>query len=116
MKTVVHITNLRLRAIIGINDWERSVKQDVVINICIEYNAEKASRTDKIEDAFNYKTLTKHIIREVEESSYHLLEALSARIMHIITENTLVLKARVKVEKPGALRYSDSVGIEISTD
>jgi FolB domain-containing protein len=116
MKMSISISNLRLRAIIGVNDWERKVKQDVIINITIEYDAEKAIQTDNIQDAFDYKAVTKEIIREIENSEYHLLESLSAHILNIIKKKSADCKATVRAEKPGALRYCDSVGIEVFSD
>ena len=111
---LVHIKNLRLRTIIGINDWERKNKQDVIINIKIRFNAARAGQTDCVEDTVNYKTLTKRIIQTVEQSQFYLVEKLAQVILDIAMENPEVVKAWVEVEKPFALRFADSVSIKLS--
>ena len=71
---IIRITDLSLRTIIGIFDWERTRKQKVVINVEINFNASKAARSDKVQDTVDYKTMTKKIIKHVEVSEYFLLE------------------------------------------
>ena len=112
----VDIKELRLRAIIGINDWERQQKQDVVISLSYKYDAAHAIKTDSIEKAVDYKALTKKIISEVEASQYNLLESLTDMVFCIISENKQIFDINVVVEKPEALRYTDNVMIKISSD
>ncbi|MDJ1175428.1 dihydroneopterin aldolase [Roseofilum capinflatum] len=110
---VIKITNLRLRTLIGINDWEREKKQDVVINIKIGFDAEKSSETDKIEDTVNYKLITKQIIEQVESRSYGLIERMAQTIIDVVMEDPQVIWTKVKVDKPYALRFSDSVSVKL---
>jgi FolB domain-containing protein len=110
----IRITDLSLRTIIGTNDWERTRKQKVVINVTCEYNAAKAQRSDKLQDTIDYKTLTKKIIRHVESSQYFLLEKLTATVLRIVMENPKVKKATVRIDKPLALRFARSVSTELS--
>jgi FolB domain-containing protein len=110
----IRISNLRLRTIIGINDWEREVKQDVVINITLEFDATRASKSDDIKDTVDYKTLTKKVIKAVEESRFNLLEALGAAILKLALGDPKVLNATVRIDKPQALRFADSVSLELT--
>ncbi|MFH1761424.1 MAG: FolB domain-containing protein [bacterium] len=110
----IRIKDLTLRAIIGINDWERKKSQDIIINIEMEYNAQKAVETDDIAFALDYKTITKKIISEVGKTKFYLLEKLTAHILRIIMKNNAVLTAAVRVDKPHALRYSESVSFKLS--
>ena len=112
----IHITDLQLRTVIGTNDWERGIKQDVTINIAIEYNALKASRSDNIRDTVDYKILTKKIIKAVESSKYFLLEKLAAQILKIITSTKGVTAATVRIDKPQALRFAKSVSVTLTHD
>jgi FolB domain-containing protein len=107
------IRDLLLRGIIGINEDERVNKQDILINIVIYADTRRAAASDRIKDAVNYKTITKRIIQHVERSADFLVEKLVADIAHIILAEFDVEKVRVRVEKPGALRFAESVGIEI---
>lgn len=108
------IKDLLLRGIVGINPDERVNKQDILINMTLYADISKAAASDQIEDAVNYKSITKRVIKHVEESSDFLVEKLVTDIARIVlTEFEGVEKAIVRVEKPGALRFADSVGIEI---
>ena|SRR3989338_7432688 len=109
---IARIKNLRLRTIIGIFDWERTEKQDVIINAEIEFDGAKAANSDDIKDTVDYKTMNKKIIEAVESSKFFLLEKLADTILKIIMEDRKVIKAKVEVDKPGALRFADSVSIE----
>ena len=107
------IKDLLLRGIIGINDWEREKRQDILINITLSCDLRAAGESDKIEDAINYRTLTKKIIKHVEESARYTVEALAADIAKLCLSANRVQRAQVRVEKPGALRFAKSVGVEI---
>jgi FolB domain-containing protein len=109
----IEIKDLLLRGIIGINDWEREVEQDILVNITLTADLSEAGRTDSIEHTVNYRTLTKQIISHVESSQRFTIEALAADIAGICLAQDGVVRARVRVEKPGALRFARSVGVEI---
>ncbi|MFQ5945308.1 MAG: dihydroneopterin aldolase [Anaerolineae bacterium] len=109
----IRIEDLRLRCIIGVNDWERAAKQDVVINITLHADTRSAGETDDIEDTVNYRTIAKQVIELVEGSSYYLVEALAESIAQICLADPRVARAKVRVEKPGALRFAGSVGVTI---
>jgi FolB domain-containing protein len=107
------IQDLLLRGIIGINDWEREKRQDILLNITIFGDLSRAGKSDEIEDTINYRTMTKQVIQHVETSQRFTVEALAEDIAQICLGEDGVLKVRVRVEKPGALRFARSVGIEI---
>ena len=108
----IHIKNLRLRAIIGIFDWERTHKQDVIINARIDFDGRQVSENDRIESTVDYKMLSKRIISFVEESEFFLLEKLADRILQLIMDDPKVDRAVVEVDKPQALRFADSVSVQ----
>ncbi|MDY0020140.1 MAG: 2-amino-4-hydroxy-6-hydroxymethyldihydropteridine diphosphokinase [Anaerolineae bacterium] len=113
MSDQIHIQDLLLRAIIGINDEERRNRQDVLLNITLYTDMRAAGISDDIKDALNYRTLTKRVIQLVEGSRFYLVEKLATEIAHICLDDPRVEAARVQVEKPGALRFARSVGVEI---
>ncbi|MBC6455707.1 MAG: dihydroneopterin aldolase [Hormoscilla sp. SP5CHS1] len=112
---VFEIENLKLRTVIGFNDWERKNKQDVIVNIKARFKVGKAARTDRVEDTVNYKTIVKQVINLVEKSDYNLLETIAQMILDIVMKNHLIVWAKVKVDKPFALRFTDSVSIKLKT-
>ena len=109
----IEIKDLLLRGIIGINDWERENKQDILINIVMTADLLKAGETDNIDDCVNYKTVTKKVIKHIELNDPYTVETLAADIAKICLNEPGVVRARVRVEKPGALRFAKSVGVEI---
>ncbi len=110
---IIEIDHLRLRCVIGFSEHERKDRQDVVISLRIRTDMHKAGETDNPDDAFNYRTVTKAIIKHVEESEYLLVEALATAIARICTVDYAAEWVQVRVHKPGALRFSDSVGVVI---
>ena len=113
MTDQIHIRDLHLRTIIGINDEERRDRQDVLINLTVDTDMRTASRSDDIHDAFNYRTLAKRVIELVENSQFYLVEKLAAEVARLCLEDTRVERVRVSVDKPGALRFARSVGVTI---
>ncbi len=110
---VIEIDNLRLRCVIGFSPHERKDKQDVVISLRLRTDMRQAGRSDNPDDAFNYRTVTKAIIGHVEASTYYLVEALAAAIARICVVEHGAEWVQVRVHKPGALRFADSVGVVI---
>jgi len=107
------VKDLLVRGIIGVNDWERTTKQDILVNLEIGVDARTAGRTDDMRDSLNYRTVTKAVIALLESSEYRLVEALATEIARMITIDHGASRVKVRVEKPGAVRYARSVGIEI---
>jgi dihydroneopterin aldolase/D-erythro-7,8-dihydroneopterin triphosphate epimerase len=108
------IKDLLVRCVIGIGAEERREKQDIVINIGLGADLREAGKSDRLEDSVDYSAIKKRIIAEVENSSFQLVEALAERIAEICLENPRVMEAQVTVEKPSALRFARSVGVEIT--
>ena len=107
------IRDLLLQGIIGLNDWEREEQQDILINATVFTDVRTAGATDDIDDAFNYRTLAKAFIRHVEGSNHYLVESLATHLARIAIVDMGASRALVRVEKPGALRFAASVGVEI---
>lgn len=108
------VSDLNVRCILGVDDEERREKQDVLINLVIFADLRKAGKTDRFKDTVDYRALKKKILRMTEASQYHLVEALAESVAQICLENPAVMKVQTKVEKPSALRFARSVGVEIT--
>jgi FolB domain-containing protein len=107
------IKNLLLRGIVGINEDERKNRQDILINLVVYADTRAAAASDDIADAVNYRSITKRIIAHVEESSDFLVEKLVNDLARLVLTEFPVERVAVRVEKPTALRFAESVGIEI---
>ncbi len=110
---IIYIQDLKLRALIGTHPWERKNKQDIVANITIEYDATRASQSDRLKDALDYEALVKRITQMVEKSKDYLLEKLAARILDLLKKDRQIQGARVCLDKPHAIAEAKSVGLEL---
>ncbi len=112
----IRVKNLRLRTFIGIKEEEINNRQDVVVNATILYPADEAVAINEIEHALNYRTITKAIISHVESNRFALLERMTQEVLDIIMQHAQVRYAEVEVDKPHALRFSESVSITLSAE
>ncbi len=109
----IFIKDLLARGIIGINDWEREKAQDILINITVFTDTHRAAETDDLADCVDYRALAKKAQAHAETSARFTVEALANDLAKICLAEKGVKKAIVRVEKPGAVRFSNSVGVEI---
>jgi len=113
----IRVKNLLIRTYIGFNPEELVNKQDVIINLEIETDIpDSAMEADEPLDIFDYKTITKKIISYVQEGRFKLLEVLTKNILELIMESDKVKWARVEVDKPHALRFAESVSLEMEAN
>lgn len=109
----IFLSELKVDTVIGIWDWERKIRQTVVIDLEMSADIAKAAATDRVEDTLNYKSVAKRIQSFVADSSFQLVETLAERIAGIIRDEFDVKWVKVRVNKPGAIRGSRDVGILI---
>lgn len=107
------IKNLLARGIIGVNDWERNRPQNILINITIFTDTRRAAQTDDLEDCINYSTMSKKVLAHAETVNRLTVEALANDLAKICLAEMNVQKVVVRVEKPGAVRFAESVGVEV---
>jgi dihydroneopterin aldolase/D-erythro-7,8-dihydroneopterin triphosphate epimerase len=113
MPDYILIEELLVRTIIGINPDERIQRQDVLICLRLETDLRRPGTTDDIDDAVNYRTLTKQVIDYVESSSFQLVERLAEEIAKLCLADERIESVQVNLRKPGALRFAKSVGVSI---
>ncbi|NMB53652.1 MAG: dihydroneopterin aldolase [Leptolinea sp.] len=107
------IKDLLARGVIGISEKERSQPQDILFNIVIYTDIRQAGRSDDVEKSVNYRTVAKQVLAHASTIGRFTVEALAEDVAHLILEDPKVTGVRVRVEKPGAVRFSRSVGVEI---
>jgi dihydroneopterin aldolase len=107
----IFIHALKTETIVGIFDWERQVKQTVVIDIEFSADIRKAALSDSIGDTLNYKGVAKRVLAFVEVSSFHLVETLAEHIAMLILKEFGVAWVSITLSKPGAIRSSRDVGV-----
>ncbi len=109
----IYIRDLACRCIVGVNPEERTRKQDITINVTLEADLTRSCATDCIDDTVDYKEIKRRILTAVEESEYFLIERLASAVADICLSNSRVQGVTVAIDKPGALRFARSVGVEI---
>lgn len=110
---IIFLRNLRIETVIGIFDWERKVKQTVFFDIEMATDIKKAAASDHIDDTLDYKSLSKAVIDFVEKSDFQLVETLAEKVAELIIGDFNIPWLRLTLNKKGALRHADDVGITI---
>jgi len=113
---VIRINDLKVRTLIGAYSWEKVNKQELVINITVEYDASKACFSDKLIDALNYESVAAKAIKTAERSRHTLLEKLASKLLAGIMCDQRVERAYVRVDKPQALAQARCVSFELSDE
>lgn len=110
---IIFLHNLKVDTVIGIFDWERKIRQSVVIDLDMGFDIRKAAASEDIEDTLNYKSVAKRIIAFVEAAEFQLVETLAERIAGIVLDEFPVPWVRVRLNKQGAVRGARDVGVII---
>ncbi|MDH5737106.1 MAG: dihydroneopterin aldolase [Gammaproteobacteria bacterium] len=113
MTDTVFITGLSVDTVIGVYDWERTIRQKVVLDLEMAWDIQRAAQTDNIEDTLDYKAVSKRLIEYIESSSFFLVESLAEKSAEIILKEFNVSHVRLKLSKPGALSSARDVGVII---
>lgn len=109
----IFLHGLKVDTVIGIWDWERKIRQSVVIDLDMAADIRSAAATDSVDDTLNYKLVAKRLQQFVAESEFQLVETLAERIAGIVIDEFGVAWIRVRVNKPGAIRGARDVGVII---
>ncbi len=110
---IIYLHDLRIETVIGVNDWERRIKQTVVLDVELGTDTRRAAAADRIEDTVDYKAVAKRLIAFVGGSSFFLVETLAERIADILNNEFKVPWCRVRLNKQGAVRCVRDVGVII---
>ena len=110
---IVYLRDLKIETIIGIFDWEREIKQTVSFDLDMAADVKKAAATDAIDDTLDYKAVAKRLIDFVSKSEFQLVETLAERVADIVLTEFGVKWVKLRVNKPGAVRYAGDVGVVI---
>ncbi len=110
---IVYIRDLRAETVIGVFEWERSIRQQVSLDIEIAYDIQQAATTDALEFTLDYDAVAKRVIAMIEQSQFQLIETLIEHVAKLIIEEFMVPWVRCKLSKLGAVREAASVGVVI---
>jgi len=109
----VFIKGLKAASVIGCYDWERDIRQTLVIDLELEADFARAAQTDALEDALDYAAISQRVIAVCEASRFQLVEALAEHLASIVLTEFSIERLRMTVTKPGAVAEADGVGVVI---
>lgn len=110
---IIYLRDLRIETVIGVYDWERSIKQTVILDLEMASDIRKAAASDDIADTLDYKSVAKRLIAYVEQSEFQLVETLAERVASIVLEEFSVPWLKLTLNKQGAVRGARDVGVII---
>ena len=110
---IIYLHALKVDTIIGIFEWERCVKQAVILDLDMAADISKAAASDKIEDTLDYKAVAKRLQEYVGKNQFQLVETLAERVAEIVLNEFNVSWLRLRVNKKGAVRGAVDVGVII---
>jgi dihydroneopterin aldolase len=113
---IVYVRDLKAECVIGIYPWERRVRQTVRIDLDLAADNRRAAASDRIEDALNYKAVTKRVLEYAAASEFQLVETLAERIAEVLLNEFDLPWVRVRINKRGALRTAGDVGVVIERE
>ncbi len=109
----MRISGLRAEAVIGVYDWERRVRQELVLDLEMAGDNRRAAASDHVEDALDYAAVSQAVLDYIEGSEFQLIETLAERLAELVLREFDVSWLRIEVAKPGAVKDADSVGVVI---
>ena len=113
MTDTVFIRGLKAASVIGCYDWERGIRQTLVIDLQLRADFAHAAQSDALEDALDYAAISQRVIAVCEESRFQLLEALAEHLAAIVLAEFSIERLRMTITKPGAVAEAEGVGVVI---
>ena len=114
MTMTIRLEDLIVSTIIGYYDWERTKRQTLIINIEFDIDGTLPAETDNLDDTVDYKSIKRGVIDLAEKSEFILIEKLAKKILDYILENEKIFRAKVRIDKPHALRFVKTVSVEVA--
>jgi 7,8-dihydroneopterin aldolase/epimerase/oxygenase len=109
----IFVHGLTTECVIGFIDWERRVKQTVVVDLELSADCRRAALTDEVADTLDYRKVVKRVLAFIEASECHLIETLAERLARVVLEEFGLEWVRISLSKPGAFRHSRDVGVTL---
>ena len=109
----IFVHALTTECIIGFLEWERRVKQTVVVDLELSADCAGAAQTDAVSDTLDYRKVVKRVRAFIEASEYHLIETLAERLAHMVLDEFGLEWVRISLSKPGAFRHAREVGVTV---
>ena len=109
----VFIKGLKVRATVGVFEWERHIRQNLLVDLELRADVSRAAKSDALEDTLDYKTISQRVVKFIEQSEYHLVESLAEALADLIRKEFAVGWLRLRIAKPFAVRPAQEVGVVI---
>lgn len=107
------IKNAKFLCNVGITQKERSVKQEILLDVIMFCDMKKSAKTDSIKDTVDYFSVYKKIENLIKNKEFSLIETIAQISADLILENFNVQKVIIIVKKPNAIKDAKYCGVEI---
>ncbi len=111
---IIKIKNLRVQTIIGVYDFEKTIKRNLIINATIETNHEKSLLSDNLNDTIDYDEIVTNIKKVIKDNQFKLIEKLANKILSSIISDNRIDKCLLEIDKVGAVKDVDSLSISLN--
>ncbi len=111
---IIKIKNLRVKTIIGVYDFEQTIKRDIIINAIIETNDEKSLTSDNLKDTLDYDEIVNNIKHVIKNNNFKLIEAMAGAMLKAITQDKRINNCTLEIDKVGAVKDVDSLSITLN--
>jgi dihydroneopterin aldolase len=113
---IIYLRDLKIECVVGIFEWERRIKQTIVLDLDMATDIRRAAQSERIEDTLDYKAVSKRLIEFVGASQFQLVETLAERVAEVVLNEFQVPWVRVRVNKRHAIRQAADVGVIIERE
>ncbi len=110
---IIKIKNFRLKTIVGCHDWEKNIDREIIINVEIESDFDKALSSDNIEDTIDYESLSEKIKNLIATNRFALIEKMAQEVMNLIMEDKRIKKCKLEIDKVGAVEGIESFSVTL---
>ncbi len=108
---LIRVKNIKLFTLIGVHDWERTEQRPLNVSLLIDFDHTKAVETDSVEHTFDYALIESGIVADMATRQFQLLESAAEHVCRLMFGNELVREVTVEIEKPGIMRFAESVSV-----
>ncbi|MBA2779869.1 dihydroneopterin aldolase [Billgrantia kenyensis] len=109
----VLIESLELETVIGVFDWERTIRQRLLLDLELATDTRPAAVSDDLAKTLDYAAICQRIMRFADEHDFALVETFAERLAQLLMQEFAVPWLRLTLRKPGAVPAAASVGVRI---
>jgi len=109
----VCIEGLSIQTTIGFYEWEKHIKQTLIIDLTLGWDISKAAFNDELNKTLDYAKISQDVEVFANANPVDLIETLAERIAQYLISTYHIPWLKLKIGKPGAVHNTKTVAVEI---